>query len=313
MKKLAYILGIFMTIFIAFAFLGTDYIIKFDDEKSGMIRDDEGFGCSTQGRVFFRFTSADNLNTDNIELTYIDNENEEKSLTGTFYKRDNLGFFKTVDRLREDTEYYFFSDSLFDGGTYEIKLNNLDALSFPNEFDAECPEFRYSCDDFKPRIDTCYNTEDEKLIIEFSNANIDENEVLGLQDLFIHTSGNNEFVDEADNVLAEDAVLEKISDDKYRITSTILKGDYRKPNIIDTVYFQPRACFLDMYKEAYTYGNCEGIKEASAELVVEDTEEETPEVTGAATTETESSGILKYWILGFFVAMLIGVFYWKRK
>ncbi len=308
-NTLIYSLVLLITISSTLAFLGTDSIIKFDDEKSNIIiKEDGDYGCGVEGKLFFKFISEETISVDKVDLNY-----DEGQLHGTFYKRDKLGFFKEVkDTIIEEKEYYFFSNPIKKSGTYKVDLNNLKA-AFLRNFEVECPKFRYTCDDFKPVIDTCYNTEDGELIIEFGGANIDDGETLSIDDLFIHTKGDNELVDEADNILSNDAKLEKIGD-KYRITSTVLVGNPRiGTNNIEVVYFQPKACFLDLYSDAYTYKDCEGIKE-----VVEDKEnvqeESIPPITGATVGAKEKSKIsIKYWLLGFVLILLGGVLYWKRK
>lgn len=263
--------------------------IKFDDKPDTVIYNQSSyvnFGCGADGSFFVGFDIGSNiLKTDDITLTYkiFGIPGSEKELKGAYYKRNlQTGKFENVSgKLFATFPYYFWSDPVFTNNDYIIKTDNLEGNHEEKTLYIHCPESRYTCADFKPVV-TCYNTNDEKLVIEFSGANIQDNEQFGLSDLFIHTKGTNEKSNPLDNILPKGAIMYKIGDDKYRIISPLLYGDSKDgTNVVNYVYFQPKNCIYDIYPDAYATPKCGGIKEiSSSELIAEN------KVTGAAVAET---------------------------
>ena len=305
-----------LTIFAVSAFKGDisnskyssdTFKIKFDDNPDSIIYNRTGFyeyGCNQDGRLFIKFDVDSEIHaTDKIELNYkiFGVPGSGRELNGKYYRRNlQTGIFEEISgtKLFSSFEYYFWSDQLFDENDYIIKEKNLDGQNMEKTFYIHCPKFKYSCEDFKP-IAVCYNAKNEQLVIEFSGINIDENENFGLGDLFIHTKGTNERSNLLDNTLSKDAVMEKIGS-KYKITSSLLYGNPEAgTNIINYVYLQPKACFYDMYPEAYITPKCEGVKEVVSEVI----QEQDNEITGAAVSETSTGN--NYWVYGFVLLTLI--------
>lgn len=280
--------------------------IKFDDKPDSIVYNKSSFvkfGCGADGRLFVGFDVGSSiLKTDDIILRYklFGVPGSEKELNGTYYKRNlQTGKFESVSgNLFSTFSYYFWSDPVFTNNDYVIKTENLEGNNEEKTLYIHCPESRYTCADFRPVVN-CYNTNDEKLVIEFSGANIQDNEQFDLSDLFIHTKGTNERAELLNNTLSVGAKMYKIGADKYRIISPLLYGDPKDgTNVINYVYFQPKNCFYDLYPEAYVTPKCEGIKQiSSSELIAEN------QVTGAAVAETSTGS--NYWVYGLVLLVLI--------
>ncbi|MBS3163209.1 hypothetical protein J4427_00780 [Candidatus Woesearchaeota archaeon] len=282
--------------------------IKFDDNPNSIVYNKSSFlefGCGADGRFFVEFdVESSILKTDDISLRYkiFGVPGSEKELKGTYYKRNlQTGKFESVSGKLFDTfQYYFWSDPVFTDNDYVIKVDNLEGEHREKTLYIHCPEPRYTCADFKSIV-SCYNTNDEKLVIEFSGANIQDNEQFGLSDLFIHTKGTNERAELLNNTLSVGAKMYEIGKDKYRIITPLLYGDPKDgTNVINYVYFQPKSCFYDLYPEAYVTPKCGGIKEiSSSELLAEN------QITGAAVAETSTGS--NYWVYGLVLLTLIVV------
>lgn len=282
--------------------------IKFDDHPDFISYNRTGlyeYGCSPDGRLFIKFdVNSELLTTDKISLNYkiFGVPGTEKELAGKYYRRNlQTGIFEEISgtKLFSSFSYYFWSDPLFDNNNYVINEKNIDGENREKTFYIHCPKFQYTCEDFKPAAN-CYNTKDEKLVIEFSGINIDANENFGLNDLFIHTKGTNERSNLLDNTLSKDAVMEKLGNDKYRIISPLLYGDPKAgTNIINYVYFQPKICFYDLYPSAYVTPKCDGIKDISSGAV----QEKGNEISGAAVAETSNGN--NYLVYGLVLLALV--------
>ncbi|MBU0929751.1 MAG: hypothetical protein KJ623_01635 [Nanoarchaeota archaeon] len=288
------------------------YKIKFDDNPSILVFNKSlgtNFGCGADGKFFVKFDVDSAIHdSSKIQLYYrlFSTVDYDHKLNGEYYKRNlQTGKFDNVSsKLFSSMTYYFFSDPMFTNNNYVIKTINLDGQNREKIFYIHCPAFRYNCENIKPEI-ICYNTNDEKLVIEISGLNIDENEKFDLSDLQIYTKGTNQRSNLLDNTLASDAVMEKVGD-KYIITSSLLYGNEDAgTNIIDYVYFQPKNCIYDMYPDAYVTQKCQGIKEVSSD---------TNEVTGNVIADVQTSN--NYWIYGIiglvFILVLFLVFRKKK-
>ena len=291
--------------------------IKFDDHPDFISYNQSGvykYGCSPDGRLFLSFdATSDSLTTDKIKLSYkiFEVPGTEKELTGKYYRRNlQTGIFEEISgtRLSNMVTYYFWSDTLFDDNNYIITEKNIEGADRERTFYIHCPKFQYTCEDFKP-VANCYNTNDEKLVIEFSGINIRGNETFGISDLFIHTKGTNEKSNVLDNTLSTNAVMEKIGNDKYRIISSLLYGDPQAgTNIINYVYFEPKICFYDLYPDAYISPKCDGIKNiSSSELLAEN------QISGAAVAETGIGNNYLIYGLGLLVLVVIVVLLFRKK
>ncbi|MDD5650391.1 MAG: hypothetical protein PHF86_08265 [Candidatus Nanoarchaeia archaeon] len=244
--------------------------IKFDDNPNTIIYNFSmpyEYGCSADGRLFINFEiDSEILKIPDIKMDYkqLGVPISSQELSGHYYRRNlQTGIFEETTKLFSTFPYYFWSDSVFKSGDYKINVFNLDGKFKERTLYIHCPEFRYTCEDFKPKVN-CYNTNDEKLVIEFSNININDKEKFELKDLNIYTKGTNERSNLLDNTLASDAKMEKIGD-KYRIVSSLLYGNPNAgTNIINYVHIQPKACFYDLYPNAYVAQKCEGLKEVSS-------------------------------------------------
>jgi len=287
--------------------------IKFDDHPDSIIYNKSlgsQFGCGADGRFYFKFDSESNIHKTTHAKVYYKGFGApvaRKELIGTFYKRNmQTGIFENINEtLFDSITYYFWSDPVLRGGDYQIDTSNIEGQHREKTYYIHCPEFRYTCADIKPVID-CYNTKDEKLVIELSGMNIQGGEEFNLSDLAIYTKGTNERSHVLDNTLAGNATLEKIGEDKYRIISPLLYGNEKAgTNIINFVFFQPKNCFYDMYPDAYVTPKCDGIKEISSDSL--------SGITGAAVVET--GNITNYWLYGIslLVILVLVVLLARRK
>lgn len=279
--------------------------IKFDDAPISMnynLTKDYWLGCNSDGRLFIKFeVNSEVHQIKDIDLRYkaIGVPIPEQELTGKYYRRNmQTGIFEEIDNLFTTYNYFFWSDSLLDEHDYKIVMNNLDGKHEEKIDYIHCPKFKYTCEDFKPIIN-CYNTNDEKLVIEMSNININDKESFSLRDMNIYTKGTNERANVLDNTLASDAKMTKVGD-KYIIVSSLLYGNPNAgTNIINYVHLQPKSCFFDMYPDAYVAQKCEGLKDVSSTSILN-----TNAITGDVVVDGETE-ITSYWVYG--VALIVVV------